>query len=98
MRKFITGTPSKAYMKHKSLPKPKICMKVSKIPIWEKHSTEDISSKEIGYTSKPLLNTQVKMKIQGQDIYIWEMKIYNLPNSPAMEHQPQKYNVCLKSL
>lgn len=50
-------------------------MQVNEIAICAKHSTEDILSKEIGYTSKPLLNTSVKMRIQGQDIRIWETKI-----------------------
>lgn len=60
---------SEAFMKHKSFPKPKSCMEVNGI-LWAKHSTGDRSSKEAGYTSKPLLNTQVKMEIQGQDIHI----------------------------
>lgn len=74
------------FMKRKSFPKPKICTKINEIPVWAKHSTGDMSSKEAGYTSKLLLNTQVKMEIQGQDLHIWEMKIYNLPSSPTMEH------------
>lgn len=51
-------------MKHKSFPKARISMKVNEIPEWAKHSTEDVSSEENGYTSKPLLDAQVKMKIQ----------------------------------
>lgn len=46
----------------KSFPNPKICITVNEIPIWARHSTADISSKETDYTSKPLLNTQVNKK------------------------------------
>lgn len=33
-------------MKHKSFPKTKTCMKVNETPVWAKHSTGDMSSKE----------------------------------------------------
>lgn len=32
-------------------------MKVSEIPIWAEDSTGNMSSKEAGYTTKPLVNT-----------------------------------------
>lgn len=69
MRKSLSLAPE-AFTKHKSFPKPKICMKVNEIPVWAKHSTGDMSSKKAGYTSKLLLNTQVKMEIEGQDTHI----------------------------
>jgi len=52
-------------VKHKSFPKPKICMKDNEIPIWAKHSAEDISSKGTGYTSKPFAQHSRKNENTG---------------------------------